>query len=30
MMKALQVFVPTVTNMIRADNTHVLATFHQY
>jgi hemerythrin superfamily protein len=30
MMKALQAFVPTVTNMIRADHTHVLATFHQY
>ena len=30
MMKALQTFVPTVTNMIRADHTHVLATFHQY
>jgi len=29
-MKALQAFVPTVTNMIRADHTHVLATFHQY
>jgi hemerythrin superfamily protein len=30
MMKAMQAFVPTVTNMIRADHTHVLATFHQY
>lgn len=23
-------FVPTITNMIRMDHTHVLATFHQY
>ena len=30
MMKALKPFVPTITNMIRADHTHVLATFHQY
>ena len=30
MMKSLKAFVPTVTNMIRADHTHVLATFHQY
>ena len=30
MYKALKTFVPTVTNMIRADHTHVLATFHQY
>jgi len=30
MHKALKTFVPTVTNMIRADHTHVLATFHQY
>ena len=30
MMKALKAFVPTITNMIRADHTHVLATFHQY
>jgi hemerythrin superfamily protein len=29
-MKTLQAFVPTITNMIRADHTHVLATFHQY
>jgi hemerythrin superfamily protein len=29
MYKALKTFVPTVTNMIRADHTHVLATFHQ-
>ena len=27
---ALKTFVPTITNMIRADHTHVLATFHQY
>jgi hemerythrin superfamily protein len=27
---ALKTFIPTVTNMIRADHTHVLATFHQY
>ena len=30
MLKALKPFVPTATNMIRADHTHVLATFHQY
>ena len=30
MMKTLKAFVPTITNMIRADHTHVLATFHQY
>ena len=30
MHKALKTFIPTVTNMIRADHTHVLATFHQY
>ena len=30
MYKALKTFIPTVTNMIRADHTHVLATFHQY
>ena len=30
MHKALKPFIPTVTNMIRADHTHVLATFHQY
>jgi hemerythrin superfamily protein len=30
MMKGLKAFVPTITNMIRADHTHVLATFHQY
>jgi hemerythrin superfamily protein len=30
MMNSLKAFVPTVTNMIRADHTHVLATFHQY
>ena len=30
MHKALKTFVPTVTNMIRADHTHVLAVFHQY
>jgi hemerythrin superfamily protein len=30
MYKALKPFIPTVTNMIRADHTHVLATFHQY
>ena len=30
MLRALKTFVPTVTNMIRADHTHVLATFHQY
>ena len=30
MYQALKTFVPTVTNMIRADHTHVLATFHQY
>ena len=28
MMKSLKAFVPTITNMIRADHTHVLATFH--
>jgi hemerythrin superfamily protein len=30
MLRALKPFIPTVTNMIRADHTHVLATFHQY
>ena len=30
MLRAVKPFVPTVTNMIRADHTHVLATFHQY
>jgi hemerythrin superfamily protein len=30
MHKSLKTFVPTITNMIRADHTHVLATFHQY
>ena len=30
MHKAIKPFIPTVTNMIRADHTHVLATFHQY
>ena len=30
MHKALKTFIPTVTNMIRADHTHVLAMFHQY
>ena len=30
MLKVLKPFVPTITNMIRADHTHVLATFHQY
>jgi len=30
MMKTLKAFVPTITNMIRVDHTHVLATFHQY
>jgi len=30
MMNALKAFVPTITNMIRADHSHVLATFHQY
>ena len=30
MYKALKTFIPTVTNMIRADHTHTLATFHQY
>ncbi len=30
MYKALKNFIPTITNMIRADHTHVLATFHQY
>lgn len=30
MLKTLKPFVPTITNMIRADHTHVLATFHQY
>ena len=30
MHKALKTLIPTVTNMIRADHTHVLATFHQY
>ena len=30
MHKALKPFIPTVTNMIRADHTHVLAAFHQY
>ena len=30
MNNVLKTFVPTVTNMIRADHTHVLATFHQY
>jgi hemerythrin superfamily protein len=30
MLKTLKAFVPTITNMIRADHTHVLATFHQY
>jgi len=30
MNKVLKTFIPTVTNMIRADHTHVLATFHQY
>ena len=29
-MNALKAFVPTITNMIRADHSHVLATFHQY
>ena len=30
MYQVLKTFIPTVTNMIRADHTHVLATFHQY
>src|SRR5205085_2825614 len=30
MLSTLKAIVPTVTNMIRADHTHVLATFHQY
>jgi hemerythrin superfamily protein len=30
MHKVLKTFIPTITNMIRADHTHVLATFHQY
>jgi hemerythrin superfamily protein len=30
MISVLKAFVPTITNMIRADHTHVLATFHQY
>jgi hemerythrin superfamily protein len=30
MYQALKTFIPTATNMIRADHTHVLATFHQY
>jgi hemerythrin superfamily protein len=30
MLRAIKPFIPTVTNMIRVDHTHVLATFHQY
>jgi iron-sulfur cluster repair protein YtfE (RIC family) len=30
MLRAIKPFIPTITNMIRVDHTHVLATFHQY
>ena len=30
MHKALKTFIPTVTNMIRADHAHAMLTFHQY